>query len=346
MLVTALVTPFREEGAALDDALVARLVAFQLEHGADRVLVGAVDGEGPSLDEGERLRLLDAALSAGRPGRVLYALGPGRPAELVARGRQALQRGVADLVLADAPYVGASSADLRERWHGPLARALPECRLYAGASPLRAGSELLPDDLARLREECPNLAGVEDGSGRLARMRRVRELCGDDFLILCADDSLLRDAMIDPHIRADGGCSALANLVPAGLAALHDSAAALDAVAARELHDGLLPLFAVVSVTAEEPLLLGGNRLLVPQRSRAAVTLKTALATLGVLPPVWRAPLGPMGAAGASRIAGTLAQIHRSSPALLAPLAAAFGVDLAARLGRASAPALASGGAS
>ena len=332
MLVTALVTPFRGEGATLDDTLYAQLVRFQLSQGADRVLVAAVDGEGPALDEGERAALLDAALSAARPEQLVYALGPGRPAELVARGRQALARGVRDLLLVDAPYVGSSSADLRERWHAPVARALPECRLFPSSAPLRTGTELLPDDLARLREDCPNVVGVEDGTGRLARMRRVRELCGADFTILCADDALLRDAMIDPHIRVDGGSSLLANLAPAGLRALHDAAAALDAVAARGLHDGLLPLFGLASVTAEEPVELGGERQLVPQRARGAVTLKTALAALGVLAPVWRAPLGPMGAAGAARVGAALRAAARSNAALLAPLATAFGLDLTARL--------------
>ena len=338
MLVTVLVTPFRE-GESLDDALVAKLVDFQLGHGADRVLVAAGDGEGPALDEGERARLLDAALQAARPEQILCAIGPGRPAELIARGRQALQRGVRDLLLIDAPYVGTSSADLRERWHGPVARALPECRLWPASAPLRTGTELLPDDLARLREDCPNVVGVEDVTGRLARMRRVRELCGEDFTILCADDALLRDAMIDPHIRVDGGASLLANLAPAGLRALHDACSALDAVAARNLHDGLFPLFGLASVTAEEPVELDGERHFVPQRSRAAVSIKTALAQLGVLAPVWRAPLGPMGAAGAARVGAVLRQVGRGSPALLAPLATAFGLDLAARL--ATAPALA-----
>ena len=359
MLVTALVTPFREEGARPDDALYARLVRFQLERGADKVLVAGVEGEGPSLDDGERLALLDAALQAARPEQIVYALGPGRPGELVARGRQALQRGVRDLLLVDAPYVGASSADLRERWHRPVARALPESRLHPAAAPLRTGTELLPDDLARLRDECPNVAGVEDGTGRLARMRRVRELCGEDFTILCSDDVLLRDALIDPHIRADGGCSLLANLAPAALRALHDAAAALDAVAARELHDRLLPLLALSSVTAEEPVEVGGGRLLVPQRSRGAVTLKTALATLGVVPASWRAPLGGMGAAGAARVTTALLQAQRADPSVLQPLAAAFAVDPAARLaaglaagpgagpagGGTAAPALAAGGA-
>ena len=343
MLVTALVTPFREEGGGFDDTLYTKLVAFQLGHGAERVLVGGVDGEGPSLDDAERGRLLDAALAAARPEQLVVALGPGRPAELVARGRQALSRGVRDLVLIDAPYLGASSTDLRERWHGPVARALPEARLHPAAAPLRTGTELLPDDLARLRDECPNVAGVEDGTGRLARMRRVRELCGEDFTLLCADDLLLRDAMIDPHIRASGGCSLLANLVPAAVRALHDAAATLDAVAARALHDLLLPLFGLSSLTAEEPVELGGGRHLVPQRSRGAVTIKTALAALGAVPAAWRAPLGSMGASGAARVTALLAQAQRQDATLLRPLADAFGLDLAARLGQRGAAAGAAG---
>lgn len=339
MLVTSLVTPFREDGAALDDALYARLVRFQLEHGADRVLVASVEGEGPGLDDAERLRLLDAALRVAVPEQIMVAIGPGRPSELLARGRAALERGVKDLLLVDAPYVGTSSADLRERWYRPLARALPECRLYPSAAPLRTGTELLPDDLAKLRDDCPNVVGVEDGTGRLARMRRVRELCGEDFTILCSDDALLRDAMIDPHIRVDGGCSLLANLVPAAMRALHDAAATLDATGARDLHDGLLPLFALSSITAEEAIEVGGGRLLVPQRSRGAVTLKTALSILGVLPPAWRAPLGRMGATGATRVAAALRQTSRRTPKLLRPVCATFGVDLAARLDAVATPA-------
>ena len=83
-----------------------------------------------------------------------------------------------------------------------MAAALPEARLIPYAVPGRTGTELLPDDLARLAEDHANVVGVKDATGRLARMTRVRELCGEDFLLLCGDDHLLRDAMIDPAIRA------------------------------------------------------------------------------------------------------------------------------------------------
>jgi dihydrodipicolinate synthase/N-acetylneuraminate lyase len=134
--------------------------------------------------------------------------------------------------------------------------------------------------------------------------------------------------------------------VPAALRALHDRSAALDAVAAREAHDSLLPLFGLACLTAEEPVELGGERVLVPQRSRGAATVKTALAMLGVLPPVWRAPLGPMGAAGQARVAAALRQMGRGSPRWLAPLSEAFGADLVARLEAGPALMLAAGGAS
>src|SRR6185369_10242567 len=170
----------------------ARLVGFALDHGCDQVLVAGPLGEGDALDDGEWESLLQEAVSAARPPQIL------------ARARLALQLGVRDLLIADAPGHGASSMALRERWHGALARALPEARLWPLAAPGLSGAELLPDDLARLHDEHANVVGIVDATGRLARLARVRALCGADFAILCGDDLMLRDALVDPAIRADG----------------------------------------------------------------------------------------------------------------------------------------------
>jgi 4-hydroxy-tetrahydrodipicolinate synthase len=263
---------------------------------------------------------------------VWLAIGPGRLPDVVARGRRALERGVHDLVLADAPFAGASSAALRAAWHEPVAAALPEARLVPHAVPGRTGTELLPDDLARLAESCPNVTGVLDATGRLARMERVRALCGERLTLLCGDDVLLRDAMTDPHIRAEGGCVSTALLAPAALRALHDACLALDAVRARELHDALTLLYGLQSVTAEESVTVGGAALLVPQRARDPVPLKTALSMLGLAQPTFRAPLAPLGPNGAARVRTALRLTARRHPALLEPLLRNFDLDLAACL--------------
>jgi 4-hydroxy-tetrahydrodipicolinate synthase len=332
MLVTALWTPFREGGVRLDLELVERLVAFQLQSGSHQVLLGGTTGEGASLAEDERLSLLDTALAVAQPRQLMFSIGGGRLPDVIARGRAALERGVRDLLLADAPYAGASSAALRECWHGPVAAALPEARLLPYAIPSRTGTELLPDDLARLAEQHANVVGVKDATGRLARMIRVRELCGADFRLLVGDDGHLRDAMLDPSIRADGACSVASNLVPAAVRSLVDRCRAGEAAAARVLHDRLAGLFGLAAVNCEERVTVGGRVLAVPQRSRNPVPLKAALALLGLGEETCRPPLSVLGQNARTHVREVLRAELERQPSLLAPLAERFGLDLPARL--------------
>jgi 4-hydroxy-tetrahydrodipicolinate synthase len=332
MLVSSLVTPFRGDGATPDLDLFARLTGFALDHGCDQVLVAGPSGEGGSLDAGEWESLLEEAVGAARPHQLMVCLGHGLSSEQLARGRLALQFGVRDLLVLDAPGSGAGSAALRERWYAPLARALPEAQLWPCAAPSLTGTELLPDDLARLREDCANVVGVVDLTGRLARLARLRTLCGDDFSILCGDDAMLRDALVDPAIRADGGCVTACNLAPGAVRRLHDEARGGNPARARELHEALAPLLGLSSFTVEETLLLHGDALAVPQRLRAPVAVKAALAELGIVSPGCRPPLGTPGPNARARVRGALLACHRQNPVLLASLAEYFEVDVERRL--------------
>ncbi len=329
MLVTAVVTPFDRDGTRPCSETFERLVRFQLSNGADRVLVAGTTGEGALLDEHERQRLLEIAVGVSGPERVMVALGAGRLDQVVERGLRALGLGVRDQLLADCPYVGASSAGLREGWYAPVAEALPDVRLVAYAVPSRTGCELLPDDLARLVEDHPSVVGVKDATGRRARMLRVRELCGDALQLYCGEDHLLGQVLVDPMIRADGAISFCANLVPRAFAELLAAGRAGDAARVRELSEALAPLTALVSITAEETLVARGVERRVPQRVRNPVPIKTALAMLGAVEPTCRRPLGPLGPAGRAQVRGILRESARIHPSLWRPLVEELGLDLA-----------------
>jgi len=330
MLVTALATPFRKDGVDVD--LLQGLTRFQLEEGAQLVLLAGTTGEGAALTDGEWLAVLDAALEVAPAERLMAGLGSGRLEDVILRGRAAVDRGVRDLLLVDCPYSGACSAALREAWHGPVARALPEARLVPYAVPGRTGVELLPDDLALLAEEHANVVGVKDATGRLARMERVRELCGEDFVILCGDDLHLRDAMIDPDIRAQGGCSVAANLAPRTMRALVDACAEGRAVHARELCEVLADLFGLTSLATVETVEVGGRSLDVPQRVRNPVPLKAALEGLGVMSSACRPPLADLGSRGRALVAGMLRRTAERAPGIFDPIVRRLGADHAAGL--------------
>jgi 4-hydroxy-tetrahydrodipicolinate synthase len=311
MLVTALVTPFRDGAVALDLEMLKKLVRFQLGEGVDQVLLGGTTGESGALSDADRRDLLDAALEVATPDQVMSGLGTGRLDDIVARGRDALERGVRSLLLVDCPYSGASSAALRTSWHGPVAAALPESRLYPYAVPGRTGTEMLPDDLARLAEDHPNVVGVKDATGRLARMFRVRELCGEDFILLCGDDPQARDALVDPTIRAHGVCSVVANLVPAVMRRLVDHGRLGEAGPTRLIHESIEPLFDLMCLTATETLEVGGETLSVPQRVRNPVPLKAAFLELGFDLGGCRPPLAGLGPRGRTQVLNVLSRLKR-----------------------------------
>jgi 4-hydroxy-tetrahydrodipicolinate synthase len=62
-VLTAIVTPFREDGAVDYDAFQ-RLARYLVENGSDGLVVAGTTGESPTLGDGERLDLFRAALEA------------------------------------------------------------------------------------------------------------------------------------------------------------------------------------------------------------------------------------------------------------------------------------------
>src|SRR3954454_64972 len=63
-VLTAIVTPFREDGAVDFDAFQ-RLARFLVENGSDGVVVAGTTGESPTLKDRERLDLIRAAVEGG-----------------------------------------------------------------------------------------------------------------------------------------------------------------------------------------------------------------------------------------------------------------------------------------
>lgn len=332
MLMTALVTPFAGPQLSLDLPALQALLTFQVAQGVDQILLAGTTGECAALRDDEYEALLRAAVEVVPGERLIAGLGAGRIEQVVARGHSALNLGISCLLLADCPYSGASSAALRSHWHGPVARALPQAQLIAYAVPARTGTELLPDDLARLAEDHPNVIGVKDATGRLARMERVRSLCGDDFLLICGDDAHARSAMLDPVIRAHGCCSVLSNLVPGRMVALVAAAAAGEAAEARRLHDALSGLFGLMVLTVDEAVELRGEVLMVPQRVRNPVPLKQALCELGLLSAGCRAPLGELGRRGRAAVRDLLLDALLQDPTLFAAFESGFGIEVSAAL--------------
>ena len=123
-ILSALVTPFRPDGALNEDA-VPGLVEFQLAQGIDGFYVGGSTGESFLQSTDERSRMLHATARANRGRGVLIAhVGAIGTAEVVALARAAADAGY-DAVSAVPPfYYDFSAADLVAHYRA-LANAVP-----------------------------------------------------------------------------------------------------------------------------------------------------------------------------------------------------------------------------
>jgi 4-hydroxy-tetrahydrodipicolinate synthase len=88
--------------------------------------------------------------------------------------------------------------------------------------PGRTGVDLKPDTVAKLATH-PNIRGIKEATGELARVRVLRDSCGKDFVLLSGDDATAREFMLQ---GGDGVISVTGNVAPAGMRRLCDTSRA------------------------------------------------------------------------------------------------------------------------
>jgi 4-hydroxy-tetrahydrodipicolinate synthase len=263
-------------------------------------------------------------------GRCLCIAGAGsnNTAEALNATRHAMHQGVDAVLLVDPYYNGPSSLEIRKEYVTPVAREFPGLDIIPYIIPGRTGAQLLPEDLALLNKECPNVASVKEATADIANMRRTRECCGPDFTILSGDDGMTFEMMSDSTIGAAGVISVLSNIAPRALTRmvelLHNGALEQ----ARSLHNAVLPLFDLVTVKTIEQTPYGN----VLCRARNPLAVKTLMAILGMPAGPCRRPLGKMTRKGLDSVLDTARKVWHTNPEILQPVADFFGVDIGRRI--------------
>jgi 4-hydroxy-tetrahydrodipicolinate synthase len=244
--LTALVTPFTAGGTGIDERALGDLVARQVAAGTEGLVVGGPTGEGPTLTEAERDRILRVVVAAAG-GRipVIAATGSNCTRTAVARTRAAEAAGAA-ATLAVTPYYNRPTQEGLYRHYAAIAAAA-ERPLLLHADPARTGIDLRPDTLARLAA-LPRVAGLVDATGDLARPSAVARVAGPGFPVLSGDDAT---AAAHGAMGGRGWVSVVANLVPEPCAALQRAIRDGDHARARIIQAGLAPLVAALSVETD-----------------------------------------------------------------------------------------------
>ncbi len=235
-LLTAMVTPFNEEGL-VDYEQARKLALALLNSGSDGVLVVGTTGESPTLIRQEELRLFSEVKSAvGEQGTVIAGTGSNSTAEALEVTKEAERIGV-DACLLVVPYYNKPTQEGLYRHFKTIAQStnLP-CILYN--VPSRTVINLSAETVIKL-SQIDNIIGVKEASGNLGQISRIISNTREDFLVWSGNDG---DTLPILALGGYGVISVASNLVGNQIKEMIDSFISGKTDKAAEIHRHLLPL--------------------------------------------------------------------------------------------------------
>lgn len=266
--ITALVTPFRD-GAVDEDGFVA-LVERQIAAGIHGLVPVGTTGEGSTLSHEEHRRVIELCVNAAA-GRVPVIAGAGSNSttEAIELAQHAKRVG-ADATLMVTPYYNRPSQEGLYRHFATIAEAV-QIPMFVYNVPTRTSVDISNETLARLAK-LPNIVGIKDATGDLARASQQRLMCGEEWIMLSGDDG----TALGYVAHGGHGCiSVTSNVAPDGMASFFNALLNKDWETALYWQDRLIRLHKALFLDASPS------------------PTKYALAHLGLCSEEVRLPLAP-----------------------------------------------------
>ena len=233
--ITALITPFKS--GEVDEQAFKRLVEWQIAEGTDGLVPVGTTGESPTLSHKEHMRVVELCVETAR-GRVPVIAGAGSNStqEAIELTHHAKRVG-ADAALSVAPYYNKPTQDGLYRHFAAIAEAV-DLPIVLYNIPGRSIVEISVETMTKLAQ-IPNIVGVKDATGNLARASRDRGALPKSFVRLSGDDATTLGYMAHGGV----GCiSVTSNVAPRACAEFQDSCLAGNFAKALSIQDRLMGL--------------------------------------------------------------------------------------------------------
>lgn len=265
--MVALVTPMHEDGSLDFDALH-RLVEFHIENGTGAIVAVGTTGESATLDESEHCEVVRRVVEMARERiPVIAGTGANSTREAIDLTRCAMEGG-ADACLLVTPYYNKPTQEGLYLHHKAIADAVPIPQILYNV-PGRTACDMLPATVERL-SHIPNIVGIKEATGDLARVQVLRDCCGDRLDLYSGDDETAMEFIL---AGGKGVISVTANVAPAAMREMCDAALRSDRARAEVINARLLSL--------HRDLFIESN----------PIPVKWALHEMGMIPAGIRLPL-------------------------------------------------------
>ena len=238
--MVAIVTPMKAgvtPDTPVDYPAFERLLDWHIAQGTDAIVAVGTTGESATLNETEHVEVIRHAVRHVR-GRVPVIAGTGANAttEAIQLTRAAREAG-ADACLLVTPYYNKPTQEGLYLHHKAVAEAVAIPQILYNV-PGRTACDMQPETVGRLAK-VPNIIGVKEATGDLTRVARIRELCGDGFLLYSGDDATAMEFMLQ---GGHGVITVTGNVAPRAMHELCAAATGGDRASAAAINDRLAGL--------------------------------------------------------------------------------------------------------
>jgi 4-hydroxy-tetrahydrodipicolinate synthase len=230
-ILTAMVTPFDEDGALDEDAAV-RLMHHLLDNGSDGLVLAGTTGEAPTLSDDEKCRLWELATAETRRDATIVAgTGTYDTRHSVELTERATEIGV-DAMLVVTPYYNRPNPRGIKAHFGTVAAATDR-PIVVYNIPSRTATDI-PNDLLAELAQTDNIAAVKQ-----ARYEDMQPI--DGMNLLAGNDDILARVM---DMGGTGGILVASHLVGREMRRIID-----EPDHRQEIEDGLRDLYRALTVT-------------------------------------------------------------------------------------------------
>lgn len=333
---TAMATAFEKDGK-FDREGQKKNIRFQVLEGVNGILSMGTSGESSTVDYDEHNMINKITIRTAKPfakekgGNIFVWAGCGSNST---KESEAFIKPILDevdgILLVDPYYNRPSTLEMRENYYGAIAYRFRswDFAIMPYTIPSRTGCTLSVEDLAILAERFGSICAVKDATGDFERVKRIRSLTPEGFMIFSGDDDKTYKMMTDPDILASGVVSVVSNIAPRAVQRLCDKIFTGDQEYALRIQEALNPLFKVVTVTAAREEASG----VVEDRFPNPLPIKTMMAGLGMPAGPCRRPLGKMTSLGVEKVRSALQEVWKNNSWILEPIEEYYEVSILNRL--------------
>ncbi|MFT3724863.1 MAG: 4-hydroxy-tetrahydrodipicolinate synthase [Hyphomonadaceae bacterium] len=221
----------------MDEKAFVALVERQVAAGTHGLVVAGTTGEASTLSHEEHGAVVELCVktSAGRI-PVIAGTGSNSTDEAISLLQHAKSVGAHAALIVN-PYYNRPTQDGVYAHYKTLNEAV-QLPIFVYNVPGRTGSDMQPELIGRLAK-LPNIIGIKDASGDVARVARHTALAGKDFIQISGEDG---NAVGFNALGGVGCISVTANVAPYQCAALQAATLKGDYAEARRINDTLARL--------------------------------------------------------------------------------------------------------